>query len=195
MFNFHLAFVVLFILFITIRVYYNVRAGGHRDPSYSPVEGALVYRIRQMALIPFPVLLVLHMVAPQWFAWATWPFPDVVRWFGLGLAVLSLPELIWVHHNLGRNFSGTIRIRGDHQLVTSGPYRWVRHPMYPGLLAFVVGTLLLTGYWLIMLPALIGLLLIIVTRTPREEKQLIEQFGDTYHQYMQRTKRFIPGVW
>lgn len=144
-----------------------------------------------MLLAWLPVLA--YFINPDWVAWARLPLPAAVRWLGVALAALALPLGYWVLSSLGRNISPTQATRHGHQLVTHGPYRFVRHPLYSvGLLAYTA-LALITGLWWILvgvLPAIVYLL----WRTPHEEARLIETFGDAYRAYARRTGRFVPKL-
>lgn len=99
-----------------------------------------------------------------------------------------------VHHFLGKNFSSELRIRPDHELVTEGPYRYVRHPMYTSFFVMMTGLFLLSGNWLICGSALLVLIFVMVVRTPREERMMEGRFGDAYRHYMARTGRYLPKL-
>jgi len=125
-------------------------------------------------------------------SWATILLPDSLRWIGAITGFASLGLLIWVQHSLGKNFSSLLRIRSDHTLVTYGPYRWVRHPMYTTLLLLAGAILLLTANWFIGGALILAILLVMIVRTPFEEKMMIDKFGDEYRWYMARTGKFMP---
>jgi protein-S-isoprenylcysteine O-methyltransferase Ste14 len=110
------------------------------------------------------------------------------------MALVSLVLLVWVQRALGSNFSTTLHVREEHTLVTYGPYRWVRHPMYTVLYLFLIGVFLVTQNWFIGAGFLIPLTLIVAMRLDNEEAAMIEKFGDDYRQYMHRTGRFAPRV-
>jgi protein-S-isoprenylcysteine O-methyltransferase Ste14 len=93
--------------------------------------------------------------------------------------------------NLGKNLTDTVATRKDHSLVTSGPYRFVRHPFYLSGLVSLVGGSLATANWFLLLAGLLPLGFLVV-RTKTEEQKLIERFGDEYRNYMARTGRFFP---
>ena len=94
---------------------------------------------------------------------------------------------------LGNNVSPTVVTRKRHTLVTSGPYRWVRHPLYGmGFIAYT-GFALLAENWFIALMAVLKLIILRI-RLDQEEARLIERFGSEYRQYMQRTGRFLPKI-
>lgn len=80
--------------------------------------------------------------------------------------------------------------REEHELVTGGPYRWVRHPLYAVGSSFFVSLSLVAANWFMGLSSLSVLLV----RLPKEEEKLIERFGDEYRQYMKRTGRLLPGL-
>ncbi|MCX8126407.1 MAG: isoprenylcysteine carboxylmethyltransferase family protein [Dehalococcoidia bacterium] len=129
---------------------------------------------------------------PQWFAWARIELPLGVRWTGAIIGLLSLVIFVWVHRSLGMNLSATLKIKEAHALVTDGPYRWVRHPMYTAFFLLHIGALLMTANWFIGGTWTAGLLLVLIFRVRREEEMLLRYFGDQYRKYMARTPRFIP---
>jgi protein-S-isoprenylcysteine O-methyltransferase Ste14 len=102
--------------------------------------------------------------------------------------------ILWIQWALGSNFSTTLHVREEHTLVTFGPYRWVRHPMYSVLFVFLVGIFLITANWYIGGVPLAALILIVVTRLPKEEAAMLEKFGAEYQHYMQTTGRFLPKM-
>jgi protein-S-isoprenylcysteine O-methyltransferase Ste14 len=100
----------------------------------------------------------------------------------VGLGVLSLPLLIWVHHTLGRHWSTNLQLKQNHTLITEiteGPYRWVRHPMYTALFGFFVGLALISASWLIVV-LVVAAILVLYVRIDREETMMIDQFGNEY---------------
>ena len=135
----------------------------------------------------------VYLINPRWMSWSQIDLPEWARWLGAGMGVLADLLAYWVFSNLGNNVSPTVRTRSEATLVTSGPYRWVRHPLYTmGMMAYL-GFALLSENWFIALMAVIGFVLLVL-RTPLEEAGLIEKFGDAYRQYMTRTGRFLPKL-
>jgi protein-S-isoprenylcysteine O-methyltransferase Ste14 len=96
--------------------------------------------------------------------------------------------------NLGRNLTDTVMTRANATLVTSGPYRWVRHPFYLSFALLMLAAMLLSANWFIGLSALV-VLLMLVLRTPKEEQKLVEKFGEDYRAYVTMTGRFFPKRW
>jgi protein-S-isoprenylcysteine O-methyltransferase Ste14 len=112
----------------------------------------------------------------------------VVIWVGLALRV-------WAVMTLGRSFSTFIQVEADQAVVTRGPYRWVRHPSYTGLLLIALGFGLGAGNWLslaicVVIPP-VGLL----PRIAVEEAELARVLGDQYRSYQKATRRLVPGLW
>ena len=134
-----------------------------------------------------------YLLNPAWTGWARIDLPEWLRWVGVGMGISSIFLAYWVFSNLGNNVSPTVVTRKNHTLVTSGPYRWVRHPLYGmGFIAYG-GFALLAENWFVMLLAVVAVVLLAI-RTPKEEARLIERFGDEYRAYMQRTGRFLPKL-
>jgi protein-S-isoprenylcysteine O-methyltransferase Ste14 len=120
-----------------------------------------------------------------------WPF-----WTALG-AVFTLVGLlftVWARVYLGRNWSGMFAtVKADHELVTGGPYRLVRHPIYSGLTLAFVGTALAIGQWRGVVATALALAAFIHRMTV-EEGFMREQFGAAYDAYARRVRAFIPGL-
>jgi protein-S-isoprenylcysteine O-methyltransferase Ste14 len=103
--------------------------------------------------------------------------------------------LFWRSHaDLGRNFSAKLVIREQHDLVTTGVYRFIRHPMYASFLLWSLGQLLLLPNWVTGLAGLFGFCVLYFPRIRREEQLMLGRFGDIYREYMAHTKRLVPYV-
>ena len=112
----------------------------------------------------------------------------IVIWLGLGIRV-------WAVAALGRAFRTTVEVDAGQAVVSSGPYRWVRHPSYSGLLLIVGGLGLAVGNWLALAICVVLPLAALVRRISVEEAELTRVLGDRYRAYQARTKRLIPGLW
>ncbi|HEU4327524.1 MAG TPA: isoprenylcysteine carboxylmethyltransferase family protein [Roseiflexaceae bacterium] len=187
----HLAFVAIFVVFFGIRMYWHWRARRERG-AVTYREGALNRGLRIAFGVPFVLMLLVYCFRPETLAWAQLPLPEWARWLGLALGLLAVPLSWWVQVSLGANFDTTLHVREGHTLVTHGPYRWVRHPMYSVLYLFELALLLLSANWLIGGVPLVVLTLIVVTRLDHEEATMIETFGEAYRAYMRRTGRLLP---
>lgn len=108
----------------------------------------------------------------------------VMTWLGLGLA-------IWARLHLGANWSGRVTIKEGHELIRTGPYARLRHPIYTGLLTAAVGTILFVGRW----RAVLGAVLLVIAfsiKAKKEESMLTEQFGDAFQEHRRHTGFLFP---
>ena len=134
---------------------------------------------------------LVYLINPAWMAWSKIGLPEWVRWLGTVLGVLCTLGIYWLFSSIGSGITPTSATRKEHQLVTSGPYHWVRHPLYTvGSSMFIAFGMMADNRFIATLGilAFIGMAL----RTPKEEANLIEKFGDEYREYMKRTGRFLP---
>ena len=136
---------------------------------------------------------LVYLIDPQWMTWSKIGLPEWVRWLGIGIGILCTILVYWLFSSIGSSITPTSATRKEHKLVTSGPYRWVRHPLYMVGSSLFVAFGMMADNWFI---ALLGVLAFIgmAARTPKEEANLIEKFGDEYRQYMNRTGRFLPKI-
>ncbi|UCF28664.1 MAG: isoprenylcysteine carboxylmethyltransferase family protein [Chloroflexota bacterium] len=139
------------------------------------------------------LLILVYMIYPPAVSWATVPLPSWIRWLGVFGGFVAVILLIWMFRSLGTNITDTVITRREHSLVTHGPYRWIRHPLYTfGALLFL-SLSLVTQIWLIPLLA-VPTFAILLQRTTIEEKALQERFGEEYTLYSKRTGRFFPRL-
>lgn len=120
--------------------------------------------------------------------------PASVRWAGAVLAAATLPLSGWIFESLGRNVTPTVTIRARHELVTAGPFRWVRHPLYATGTTFFASLSVVAANWFMGLASVCVLAMLLV-RLPEEEGRLLERFDGEYEEYMERTGRLLPMLW
>ena len=131
---------------------------------------------------PVPVLAV-RFLPPS-----IWPF-----WVGAALTLTGLLFTVWARVHLGRNWSGTVTIKQGHELITSGPYRIARHPIYSGLLLAFVGSALARAEWRGVV-AVIFAFWAFWEKLHIEEQWMREQFGAAYDEYRRRVAALVPFV-
>jgi protein-S-isoprenylcysteine O-methyltransferase Ste14 len=125
---------------------------------------------------------------------ADYPFEPLLAWFGAAAFASALIGFHLTHHDLGRFWSVTLEIRQTHQLITTGVYRHVRHPMYAAFLLWAVAQALLLPNWIAGPAGLVGFGILFSLRVRREEQMMEATFGDAYRAYAARTWRVVPGV-
>ncbi len=156
-----------------------------RISAFDPSQDALL-----LVLTAVPVLLAAF--APQSMAWAGLPFPAWMRWLGAGIALINGAIFVWATAAFSRALPADEQ--AQRVLVTSGPYRWVRHPMYGAAVLFGLGVLLLSANWLVGLMWLAVGVGVAVARVGREEGDLRTRFGTAHRAYRLRTGLFFPDV-
>ena len=121
------------------------------------------------------------------------PVNPILSCLGVILCLAGLAILISGRHHLGRNWSQTVAVKEGHELVTSGPYRYIRHPMYAGGLLAAIGSAIVAGGAWVFLTIILGALFL--WRVRAEDKLLAQQFPKEFPEYQKRTKALIPFVW
>jgi protein-S-isoprenylcysteine O-methyltransferase Ste14 len=172
--------------------YYRRRARRDGETIERTREGPALLAVRLFVALPMLATILLHIARPDLMTWATWSSPSGLRWLGVALGVAVVPGVRWVLASLGRNVSETVLTKSDHALVTTGPYRWVRHPLYSTGVTLILSIGLMLASWVVLGFALVAAVLILTVVIPREEQRLIEAFGDDYRRYMADTGRLLP---
>ena len=171
--------------------YYRIRSQRSGEALDRTREGwPLLIGIRLLGLLT-AVSTAAWLWTPAWFEWASLPVPLAWRWIGVTGLAADIAWLIWMFQSLGLNLTDTVVTRRNAFLVGHGPYRFVRNPMYLGILVMGATLGLALGTWL--LPVLEGATFtLLALRTQIEERYLIERFGAHYQTYMNRVGRFFP---
>lgn len=189
---YRLVFVISFVSAVAISGYYRARARRATGTIPRTAEGPLAVAGRLMMALPLFGSILLYAVRPRWMAWASLDIPDALRWLGVILALSVLPLLVWVFRSIGSNISETVLIKAEHELVTHGPYRWVRHPLYSSGLLLILGLALLAGSWFMLVFWVIGAVVFRASVIPAEEKNLERTFGKQYREYRETTGALLP---
>jgi protein-S-isoprenylcysteine O-methyltransferase Ste14 len=189
---FHTAALLLLATIVAIRMYYH----GYADAASGvrqTMQGEGIFKIIRILLgVPLAAGFVVYILWPPWMDWAHIELSNEVRWSGAIVGLLGVIMLGWLHKHLSRNFTGTVQIRPNGHVVTTGPYAYVRHPMYIAFMLFALSMLLLTANWLLGGGLFLIFLIVIVVRTPIEERALEDAYGDEYRAYKRKTGAFFP---
>ncbi|MGC9349559.1 MAG: methyltransferase family protein, partial [Anaerolineae bacterium] len=174
------------------RIYYQSKALRDKVEIH---EGSISLIAGSIAALTAVVFGLEYIVYPGLFSFAyVLRYPDWLRWLGvtaLGGGIL----LLWLsHHHLGRSFHSLVVSKEDRVLVKTGPYRWIRHPIYTAyLLNYVGGGLLSSNLVLTFVPVTMYAILVGI-RMQKEEEMLHGEFGREYSEYMERTGRLLPRI-
>lgn len=146
-----------------------------------------------MAILGPPTALTcLGFIAqPHWVDFAQWELPILVRWLGVPVALAGLALFDWMFRHLGLNVTSTSAPRRNAELITTGPYRWIRHPMYTAVLLLVIAATLLTANLIVAFGGA-GMFALLAVRSRIEEERLLEKFGEAYRTYQHHSGRFFP---
>ena len=177
--------------FFAVGAYHRIRSRQSGERLDRTKEGwGILIGLRLCGLTTFALTLAL-LTDPARFSWAAVAFPVWVTWCGALCFALTGLWLVWMFQALGHNLTDTVVTRANATLVNHGPYRYVRNPMYSGVLMLGFGLGLALNTWL--LPVAYSLVFVFMAaRTPIEERYLMERFGESYRIYRTRTGRFFP---
>ncbi len=184
----------LLITFFAVHRGYYIRKHGEERNTLKKREQGLTSRLAGLlGMIGF-VAVLMYAIHPTWLAWSSLPLPLWLRWGGIGMALLGFALLQWAQNTLGKNWSDTPRMIKEQSLITSGPYQYIRHPIYTAFLLILGSTFFSAANWLIGL-AWIGMTALeVASRIGFEENLMLEYFGDQYREYMKRTGRLLPKL-
>jgi protein-S-isoprenylcysteine O-methyltransferase Ste14 len=178
------AIFVIYLLYWWMRSW-NVKSAVRVEPGFMGSLRTLMFWVA--------ILLLCYPIPPHWLEYRILPAGLARYWSGVVVTVLGLLFSVWARQHLAGNWSQSVTIKKDHELVTSGPYRLVRHPIYTGLLTAFLGTAIVIGE----VRGLLALLLVTAAlwlKLRLEENWMREAFGDSYTEYSGRVAALIPGL-
>ena len=179
-------FPVVWIAFI---LYWRIKAA--KTKTTQRLEPAASRILRVVALLIVIVLLSTTRIPLPWLYRQLWPSGFWPFWIGAAFAVVGLLFAIWARQHLGSNWSSSVTIKRGHELITTGPYALVRHPIYTGILTGFLGTAIALS----QVRGVIGFVLIFVVlwaKLRMEEGWMRSQFGETYATYAHQTAALVP---
>jgi protein-S-isoprenylcysteine O-methyltransferase Ste14 len=193
---FHVTFWILVGGVLIMRMYFalRVRRAGERvmpDRQAVEREGRGMFTVRVLMFLLLLGWIALYAINRPWMGKFAVPFPSWLRWVGFALGIASLVFWTWTQVALGKNWSPQLQLREEHHLVTSGPYARIRHPLYTAMFGYGASIALVTANWVFVILTA-AMIVAIIARIPREERMMIDKFGEEYKVYMKRTGRFFP---
>ncbi|MBN1945139.1 MAG: isoprenylcysteine carboxylmethyltransferase family protein [Bradymonadales bacterium] len=189
-----LTVISLLLMLSGVRLFFRWKTGTLLSRPAVSQEGPLILGVRFAFSLLLFATVFSYLFYSRPIAWSLVDLPPWVRIPSAVLGCCAIGVLVLSHRALGGYFDLNLRIRADHRLVTHGPYRLVRHPIYAAYLLFFLSIAGLSGCWAIALAALLLFGLLMTARLKLEEAQLVERFGQRYQDYLQRTGRFFPRL-
>ena len=188
LFIYRYLFAVMWIGFV---VYWRVKAAKVKAAERSE-SGPSRFR-RAVLIMGAALLMALPRIPLPFFDRRFLPSDISCFWIGAAITACGLLFAIWARHHLGANWSQEVTVKKDHELITSGPYALVRHPIYTGMLLGVVGSAVARGEWrgLLAVALFFGALW---HKLKLEEKWMRAEFGEPYEVYCRRVKALVPYV-
>ena len=125
---------------------------------------------------------------------ANYNLPDLVGWIGTGLFVFAIWLLYQSHRSLGKNWTPVLAIQKEHTLVTTGIYKYIRHPMYAAHIFWAVAQIMILPNWIAGYSFFVVMIPHYLVRVGKEEAMMVEQFGSEYENYMKKSGRIFPKM-
>jgi len=177
------------VVWIAFLVYWQVKAADTKATQrLEPVASRL---LRIIAFLIVIVLLSSTRIPLPWLYLPLWPIGLWPFWIGAAVTVCGLLFAVWAREHLGRNWSRSVTIKEDHELIASGPYAVVRHPIYTGMLTGFLGIAIAVSQVRGVI-ALAIVFFVFWAKLRMEEEWMRSQFGETYATYAHHTAALVP---
>ncbi len=177
-----------------ISTYFRLKADKETGEKVSrKVDGSAMMNVIRFGGLILWLSPLVYLINPNWMNWSKIGLPESIRWLGVGIGVLCTLGIYWLFSSIGSGITPTSATRKEHKLVTRGIYRWIRHPLYTIGSSFIISFGIMADNWFIAAFGILAFILM-ASRTPKEEANLIEKFGDEYREYMKRTGRYLPRL-
>ena len=190
---FRIAVLVVLSSAVAIALPRRLAAASSKEKVSHEAEGYGFAAVLRLCGLAMWIGVAAFLVDPAWVARSNIGLSDVGRWLGVPFAAAGLTLMRGALSHLGKNLTDTVVVRTDATFVSTGPYRYVRHPFYVAAAGVMTGVTLLADQWSIGLPCLVCLAMLVI-RTPKEEAMLVARFGDAYRRYTETTGRFMPRL-
>jgi protein-S-isoprenylcysteine O-methyltransferase Ste14 len=184
---------LIFVAAASIGIPHRVRADRASGHVSNRVDPSWFWRAMSIAGPPLALTCLAFIIQPRWVDFARLEAPAALRWTGVPIGVLGVALFNWMFRHLALNVTSTSMPRATATLVTTGPYRWIRHPMYSAALILIVASTLLTANLVVAAAGLI-MFVLLAARSRLEEQRLVEKFGDAYRAYQRTTGKFLPRL-
>ena len=196
---FRISFLLLWAVFGIVRGYY-----GRKTKTHDSLEGVKEklkaaekdmgkgFKIVTAAITVIGAIgIILYLLAPPWWIWTRFPFRELTQWLGIIIAIPPILYLVWVHRHLDTQWSIALELQEHHKLITSGPYKRIRHPMYLGIFIYTFGLSLVASDILVFIFFMFSIW-VNYRRIPDEEQMMIDEFGEEYLEYKEHSGKLLP---
>jgi len=176
-----------------VRAYFGAPRAGKSAQASRAESAWLTATLGVVALLHYGAILA-YLAYPPMLRWSALEVGAPIRWIAIVISCLGAAGEIWAAISLGTSYSPTLRVAEERVVVTAGPYRWIRHPLYAFWLPLMAGWGVAARNWFILVSGTVLVLVLMIIRVPREEAMMVEGFGESYREYMKRTGRFVPRL-
>src|SRR5271154_1234643 len=179
------------VVWIAFLLYWQIKAAGTKTTQR--LEPAASRILRVFIFLIVIVLLSTTRIPLRWLYLQLWPGGLWPFWLGAAVTIPGLLFAVWAREHLGRNWSRSVTIKQGHELITTGPYAVVRHPIYTGILAGFLGMAIaisqVRGFIVVVL-----IFVVFWLKFRMEEEFMRSQFGETYAAYARKTAALVPYI-
>jgi protein-S-isoprenylcysteine O-methyltransferase Ste14 len=181
--NFRIVFLFLILVNLSISGYYRRKADQKGGKVSRKKRDFLILNLLRFFGLFIWLSILVYPLIPLVLRWAEITIDDEVRPLGIILGVFVTPMIYWTLKTIGDNITSTVITRERHELVTTGPYKYIRHPLYTfGFLLFI-SLSIISGNWFLLLIAVLAFGTVFL-RTSKEEAKLLKHFGEEYELYL-----------
>jgi len=190
--EFRMIVAVLLIGFMAHRGYYTRKMQQGAGAVQEQPQLGRLSQVANLLALPAFIGTILYVLIPEWISWSVFDLSVWSRWLGVAVSLAGFALLQWSQITLGKNWSDAPKLYENQEMVTGGPYTWIRHPIYTAFLLILGSQLLITANWFIGVLWIAMTGLDVAARIKAEEAMLVGQFGEGYRAYQQRTGRLVP---
>jgi protein-S-isoprenylcysteine O-methyltransferase Ste14 len=177
-----------YVIITIVRKYYTNKSNDYSLKINDSID--FVFLILNGIGMTIPLVYILS----PWLDFANYSLPEYVGWVGAFLFGLAIWLLYLSHKELSKQWTPALAIKKDHELIATGIYKHIRHPMYSAHLVWAIAQILLLHNWIVGYSFIIFFIPFCINRLKKEEQMLIDQFGIEYMIYKTKTKLLIPKI-
>lgn len=188
---FKIVFIVLWVIYILIRAPFTTP---YKQVQKIKVVGESTEKVLLSILSVGLLFVPMVWALSPWLNRFTMNIPLWARYIGIAISIVSLFYFHYIHKALGKNWSPKTEIFSEHRLVTTGPYKRLRHPMYAQGWLWTIAQIFIVSNYIAGFSGVIAWAILYFIRVPREEKMLMGTFGEEYKEYVNKTGRVFPKL-